>query len=315
CDRPLVAMDAIGFYLWKIFWPLKLGVDYGRTPQSVIASHSILWTLPLLVAAVALVCWTRGIRCLAIGLIIFILALLPVLGLIPFEFQAYSTVADRYVYLGMLGPAIVVVRILSKARSSWIWSAAFLLCCIAAALSFRQARTWHDGMSISNQALLANPRSWASHGYIAALDVEANQPREAIEHAQLAVEMNPQYGKAFDTLGQAYARLNLRGHAAAAYRRAIAISPSDLSARMGLANVFVDAGDFPNAIEQYGAALRIDPANVIALSNLAAIYGEMGQLDRSIQLYDAALSLSPGFPPAQVGRQHAIDLKSSTTRP
>ena len=34
--------------------------------------------------------------------------LLPVLGLIPFDFQHYSTVADRYAYLAMLGPAIAL---------------------------------------------------------------------------------------------------------------------------------------------------------------------------------------------------------------
>ena len=34
--------------------------------------------------------------------------LLPVLGFIPFGFQHYSTVADRYMYTAMLGPALAL---------------------------------------------------------------------------------------------------------------------------------------------------------------------------------------------------------------
>ncbi len=39
---------------------------------------------------------------------VFVAGLLPVLGLVPFAFQAYSTVADRYVYIAMLGPALAL---------------------------------------------------------------------------------------------------------------------------------------------------------------------------------------------------------------
>ena len=45
--RPLIALDAIGFYLGKLFVPLQLGADYGRTPQFVLggASFQIGWVL------------------------------------------------------------------------------------------------------------------------------------------------------------------------------------------------------------------------------------------------------------------------------
>ena len=33
--RPLVAADALTFYLWKFFLPLRLGIDYGRRPDVV----------------------------------------------------------------------------------------------------------------------------------------------------------------------------------------------------------------------------------------------------------------------------------------
>ena len=53
--------------------------------------------------------WAR----LLIAAAVFAAALLPVLGLIPFGFQQISTVADRCVYLSLLGPALALAFALS----------------------------------------------------------------------------------------------------------------------------------------------------------------------------------------------------------
>ena len=47
-------------------------------------------------------------------------ASLPVLGLVPFAFQAYSTVADRYMYIAMLGPALALAWGLAQVRQRWL---------------------------------------------------------------------------------------------------------------------------------------------------------------------------------------------------
>jgi hypothetical protein len=39
-SRPIVALDAVAFYLWKLVWPWRLLVDYGRTPQWLIEGPS-----------------------------------------------------------------------------------------------------------------------------------------------------------------------------------------------------------------------------------------------------------------------------------
>ena len=97
-QRPLVAADAVAFYLCKIVWPARLCVDYGRRPGDVIASGVAYysWLLPAGVLAIAV--WfgathrrTRGgaagLRHAAplAALALFVLPLLPVLGLVPFD--------------------------------------------------------------------------------------------------------------------------------------------------------------------------------------------------------------------------------------
>jgi hypothetical protein len=102
--RPLVAMDALAFYLYKLVWPVKLGFDYGRTPAYVRASGLIAWTwlLPAAVALLAWWNWRRGGRAIAAGLLMMVIVLLPVLGLVPFDFQTYS---DRRRSLSLPGDA------------------------------------------------------------------------------------------------------------------------------------------------------------------------------------------------------------------
>ena len=54
-QRPFIAGDALAFYVFKTLLPIRLCVDYGRTPQSVM-SHAwgyLAWLVPagLLVVA------------------------------------------------------------------------------------------------------------------------------------------------------------------------------------------------------------------------------------------------------------------------
>ena len=299
--RPLIALDAIAFYLWKIIWPAKLGVDYGRTPQIIIAHAGLAWLIPLILFAIVI--WKRNLKFLLPALAIFLIALAPILGIIPFDFQAYSTVADHYVYLAMLGPAIAIACFLKSRKTFWPWIILFLL----PILSIRQARTWRDAITISQQALIANPNSWASHEHLASAYIELGDPQNALPQAQLATQLNPKFGKAFDTLGQSYSMLQQFDSADQAFGHAIDIAPSDVAAHLGWAGALADAGKRVQAIKQYEIALRIEPKNVIALSNLASVYAEMGQFQLAIDLYNRALRIDPNFPAAMIGRQHAIE--------
>src|SRR5207244_4465004 len=97
--RPAIALDALTFYLGKLVLPLHLIPDYGRTSQSVVSSGALAYTwIPA--AALLAAAWAfRGARPrMAAAVALFVAALLPVLGLVPFDFQYYSNVADHYLY-------------------------------------------------------------------------------------------------------------------------------------------------------------------------------------------------------------------------
>jgi len=105
--RPAIALDALTFYLGKLVLPLHLIPDYGRTSQSVVSSGALAYTwIPA--AALLAAGWVlrQKLPWMAAAVALFVAALLPVLGLVPFDFQYYSNVADHYLYLPMIGPAL-----------------------------------------------------------------------------------------------------------------------------------------------------------------------------------------------------------------
>ncbi|MGC3969486.1 MAG: hypothetical protein QM775_19625 [Pirellulales bacterium] len=115
--RPLVAGDAYAFYLKKLVWPFDMAFDYGRTPHLVreLSTFRLAWMLPVVVG-LALSLLPR--RRIWLGCyLIFIVALLPVSGLVPFLYQSISTVADRYMYVPMFGFGLLLATWVASRRS------------------------------------------------------------------------------------------------------------------------------------------------------------------------------------------------------
>ena len=113
--RPLVAVDALATYARHLVWPVGLAVDYGRTPAvGCGTTPDRSWASAAATAAVVGgLLWAGRRRHRAVwagGGGVSVVGLLPVLGLVPFTYQQFSTVADRYAYLPMLGVGLVAAR-------------------------------------------------------------------------------------------------------------------------------------------------------------------------------------------------------------
>jgi hypothetical protein len=203
-QRPWVAADAIGFYLAKIAWPANLAIDYGRTPTWLMAARS-LSAAAIAVAAVIGTYLIRNRNVTAAGLV-FALALLPVLGFVAFDFQSQSTVADRYVYLAMLGPAIII----ALAAQAMPRRAAISLCIVMvfawSILSFRQVRVWRDSTTLYLHALDVNPRSLTAAQDLAIVYDKSGDELSAIDYYLRAIEIEPRAREEYDNLAMALPR-------------------------------------------------------------------------------------------------------------
>lgn len=262
-DRILVAIDAIAFYISKLFWPAHLIPDYGRMPAWVIAhpaSHWV-WVLPAVLLLLCVVFWKRA-RWLATSAAVFVVALLPVLGLAVFTYQKYSTVADRYVYLAMLGPALALAFGAADWRAKWIWGAIACLAIGLGTLTIIQSRYWFETVTLFQHTLAINPNSTAANDALGHWYEQHGEPQRGLAYYQAALDVNPHYGNVLYNAGNALMRLRRPKEAIDYYRRAATDSDFEPSAKaqawdnMGIAQVFL--GDFADAERSFQNALDQD---------------------------------------------------------
>lgn len=260
-QRPLVAADALAFYLWKLVWPAKLALDYGRRPVA------LAWIVPVILG-IALVLAGRRWPVLLAGAAVFVLALLPVLGLVPFDFQIYSTVADHYAYVAMLGPAIAIAWLPMRWRVVKV--AVALGIPVLAGLTFVQAARWRNTRVILGHTLDVNPHSWVSHINLSADALLRNDTAAAIEHAHAARAMRPNDTGIYLNLGQALGMTGDFTGAEAAFRHALSLGPPSAAVHANLGLALAAQGRDSDAAAEFRLALQLDPANELARRGLAA---------------------------------------------
>ncbi|MGB7156474.1 MAG: tetratricopeptide repeat protein [Tepidisphaeraceae bacterium] len=298
--KPFIVGDALAFYVRQLLLPLKLGLDYGRSPEWLLAAPGKWWALIVFIALVALIWAFRKRTWVVAGITIFVACLLPVLGLTKFDFQHHSTVADRYAYLAMLGPALILAfAVRNGGRNAAVVVGALLFA--LAVRSHVQTHAWRDGRSIYQSTLATNPGSLiANRGlgllagrspdaeryflraletkpddpvgnfHIANLYLATNRPAQAIPHYRTAVAARDQPWVATN-FATALARTGNLTEAASVLEEALRRSPDSAELHVTLGSVRARQGDRAGAADHYRAALRINPKLSIAAEELAAL--------------------------------------------
>lgn len=242
--RPLIAGDALAFYVYKLFVPIRLGLFYGRTPSAIIENGSIwlTWIMPALVLGVII--WLgRKRRWPTASALLFIAGVLPVLGLVPFTFQAYSTVADHYLYLSMLGPALALAMVVSiagmvRAKAAVVRWAVVVVLLILAGLTVVQTRYWHDSIALFSHAYAVNPHSGEAAILLAGQYNSAGDSSDALLWADRAAPYVPKNNGSQSVLHSTRASALLNAHryneAERELETAIQLDPSNQLARYNL---------------------------------------------------------------------------------
>ncbi len=201
--RPLIAGDALAVGPAHLVWPASLALDYGRSPHAVLGG-GWAWLMGLVPLALAALVWRSRRPWLKAAAAVYVLALLPSLGLIPFRFQAYSTVADRYSYFALLGPALALAgtlaflprRLPSRPLLALGTACAggFLLLGLTSAL---QVTFWQNSFALFGHAVEVNPRSWVSHFNLGALLSDSGHAGEAAGEYRRVLGLRAAYSPAF----------------------------------------------------------------------------------------------------------------------
>src|SRR5439155_4051305 len=105
----------------------------------------------------------------------------------------YSTVADHYLYLAMLGPALALAWLLSRDRAKPFLCLVGVVLVAVAIRSTLQMSHWRDSQALFHHTLDVNPRSFAAYNSLAAAAVDAGDLPTATRLANRASEIKPEY--------------------------------------------------------------------------------------------------------------------------
>jgi Tfp pilus assembly protein PilF len=308
--RPFVASDALSFYVRKLVWPLELAACYGLTPLEA-SRHTWFWFSLPVVAAVFVALWRwRSVWGWAAA--VFVAFVAPVLGLIPFAYQRYSTVADRYVYLSLIGVSMAVSAAMGRSlqrKPQWrslIIGVAAAVALALMALSWRQCGFWKNSITLWEHTIKVAPRSAVAHANLAAVYALANRNDDAMQANKRAIELDPLQERAHSNLGLLLLWRDETTAALEHLRRAIEIRPTFAAPYAHIGDCFIRQGRWQDAAEAYRQALDRDPRNTQAIIGLAYSYYRRGRFAEAEQTLRDGLLLRPTSPALWLNYGHLL---------
>jgi len=314
-QRPFIAGDALAFYLAKLFAPINLAIEYGRRPDVTLATGvAYRTTIVTVIVAAVIFIWRKGRPWLVAGPLMSIATLLPVLGFVPFAYQNYSTVADRYVYLAMLGPAIIVCWIVRRSQENGFGTAAAAIIGVATAcyavFTIGQVRYWDNSLTLFKHAIAVNPNSYGLRtNYGVSLD-DRGRYDEAIAQYREAVRMLPSYPDGYQDMGVSLQNEGKLDEAMASFRKAVDIAPDYPLGHAAIGLMLLRQKKPAEALPELKRAAELAPRDPENLAHLAATLQLLGRTDEARDQYNQALQVDPANVSALTGLA-ALDLAAN----
>jgi hypothetical protein len=229
-------VGAFSYQLERVLVPRGFAPYVARTPTG--AGHIALAMLGggMLALALALRPRDGGLR--RLGSAWFLVAVAPAVAVVLADFSS-TPVAERRLYLGMVGVALVVASLLDRYRGRVVSLAVLAILIACGAVTVTRNRYWHDELTL-----------WTA--------VTERMQTESLPYLNL---------------GLALASDNRPTEAEAAYRRALALDPPDVTRQrtsIDLGLLLADRGDLDEAERLFTAANAIGP-HAIAFRGLGMV--------------------------------------------
>lgn len=271
-------------YIGKMFWPAKLAVFYPHPQHSLPWSDVLAAAIILSAISIAVLYFHRA-RYLAMGWFLFVITLVPVIGIVQVGRQA---MADRYAYIPCIGLFIIVAwglgDAVDRAAIPRVLPSVGALCLLVAfaAATIRDLTYWQNGVNLFTHA-----------------EVLAGRPDAHIEAALGdAMVIAGRYNEAYEHYGEACILL-----------------PRDAQCRFNLAEILFNRHQLRDALEQYQLALSFTDSKDMAVScltNSGEILLDLADYETAEKSLTAALQIDPNNSTALRLRQQALNHGSAS---
>ena len=295
-------------YLGKLFWPENLSVLYphpGQWPaMQVIVSGALLLALFAIVLVLA-----QRRPYLAVGWLWFFGTMVPVIGLIQVGIQS---MADRYMYVPIIGLFVMLVWGISEALPQQSWRGkvmamgSALALAVCACLTWRQLQFWRNSETLFSHATQATRNNYLAYNNLGFYLSGQGRVTEAMENYRMALKIDPTYEDAHNNLGRALAGQRKYAEAILHYESALRVKPYHVEVHNNLGNALAETGKTEAAIEHYLIALQQKPDHADAHNNLGIALAMQGKFDEAIGHFQQAIRFKPKYASAHSNLGNAL---------
>jgi protein O-mannosyl-transferase len=295
-DSLLSAPKILLFNLYRAVLPIGLSPQYDFHLVESADSAQFLFALLALIAlaSLAIMAAKREPK-LWVGLAWLVLPVLPTLNLRWMNEDDF--VHDRYMYMSMLGVALLAASGYAWIRRQWPRQQLVrpLATCVALVLAFAsavQSQYWANDVILFSRAVGRAPQNeWAQLNYGSALSARGKFA-DAAPRFVSSYQLKPGW-RAAAYAGFAYQQSGDLGQADQWFQAALQFNPSLGSAWLGLGQIRL-AQHLPNeAIRDLKKALEVEPTADGFHYELGAALEQTGQTSAAMEEYKTELQLHP----------------------
>ena len=156
-------------------------------------------------------------------------------------------------------------------------------------------RNFTQAMQYAEVAVQLMPESCNAYNTLGLVQEKLDMLESASRSFLKAVHLNESFPEAYKNLADVYVKLNLLERAKEACQKAIDLNSEYVSAFNTLGVIFSRNGQAAEAEASYNCALKKDPGNANAYNNLGALYLDEGKLEKAEHCFEKAIALKPEF--------------------
>jgi tetratricopeptide (TPR) repeat protein len=288
-------------YLAKMIWPHNMAIFYPfpkDLPLWQIAGSGVL----LLAVTALFLLRSNHKPYLATGWLWYLGTLVPVIGIV--QAGVWPSMADRWVYIPMIGIAMIIAWAVPEMTSKWrhkipalaVLVISVLACCVV--LVRIQLHYWENSRVLFQHALAVTQENGIAHNNLGSALLWEGETTAALHHFKAALKLSPKSPKIHNNIGQALMKLGHVNEAVDRYLESMQLNPLEAETHNSLAVALIEQGRVSESILHLQKALRLEPNYADAYVNLGAVYRRQGQPKRAVKCYVEAIRLRPDLPEA-----------------
>ena len=283
-DKISNAGYALFQYGYKTIAPINLSVIYPY-PKNKESSMALGFLFIVFLLFIFYSLYKSKQRLLFFGLLFFVINLLLVLQLVPF---GEAITADRYMYLAIIGLAIIVCDVFNRFKVK-LYILFMILLITLPTLAFKRIYVWKNSIALYEDILKKHPNSYEAQNSLGAEHLITKNYTLALKHINLSLNENKNFHKAYYNRGLLYAQINEFKKALKDFNTCIKLN-NYTKAYVARASVFYLLNDGVRAKQDAEYVLQREPNNVKANYVLATCYDDLNNLDYALQHYNSSIN-------------------------